>query len=161
MVTNPLIKGSFLMKKMEGKGAWTYVLLPLSIPKTGLPFGWVIVKGRIDNVAVHQIKLWPTKEGELFLPIKASIRKKIKKEAGDRVNIELYADSSPVKVPNEFLLCLEDFPLAKQHFIAMSETSKKQYVDYIYGTKNLETRARRMTVSIEKLEQGLKYHQKG
>jgi hypothetical protein len=41
----------------------------------------------------------------------------------------------------------------------MSETSKKQYVDYVYSVKSLDAQARRMTKTIEKLERGLKYHE--
>lgn len=157
---SPIVEGTFEILKMEGKGAWSYVLLPLSVPKTGLPFGWYVVKGLIDDYEIEQFKLWPTKTKELFLPIKAVIRKKIKKEAGDKVYIKLYEDNSPLDIPEEFELILQDFPSAKEFFYRLSETSQKQYIDYIYSVKSDDAKDRRITKTIEKLELGLKYHEK-
>jgi hypothetical protein len=54
--------------------------LPISIPKKGLPFGWYIVKVLVDDFEKEQFKWSPIKDKQLFLPIKAAIRKKIKKE---------------------------------------------------------------------------------
>ncbi len=97
---------------------------------------------------------------KLFLPIKAEIRKKIKKEEGDIVNIILYEDKSEIIIPDDFLVCLYESPTARIHFEKMSSTSQKQYVDYVFAAKGLEAKARRMAISISKLEKGLKYHQK-
>ncbi len=38
-------------------------------------------------------------DGKMFLPVKAEIRKKIKKEAGDWVHVLLYTDNEPLEVP--------------------------------------------------------------
>ncbi len=156
----PLIKGKFLMQKMNMKGGWTYVILPSHQPKTGLPFGWFIVKGSIDTYQINQYKLWPTADGKLFLPVKSEIRKKIKKDVGDYIDVVLYEDRSDIIIPDELILCLQDFPQALDFFNQLSDTSKKQYVDHIYGTKNLETRGNRISKAIEKLELGLKWHEK-
>ncbi|MBK8052883.1 MAG: DUF1905 domain-containing protein [Saprospiraceae bacterium] len=156
----PIIQGQFVIQKMDMKGGWSYVLLPPVHSKTGLPFGWFVVKGFIDSFEINQYKLWPTADHKLFLPIKAEIRKKIKKQVGDTVQITLYEDHSEVVIPNDFWLCLLESPEAHFYFEKMSATSQKQYVDYVYGAKSLEAQARRMTKSIEKLEKGLKYHEK-
>lgn len=37
--------------------------------------------------------------GKLFLPVKAEIRKKIKKAEGDKVHVILYPDNEPLEVP--------------------------------------------------------------
>ncbi|MBK6364104.1 MAG: DUF1905 domain-containing protein [Saprospiraceae bacterium] len=159
-MSQPIIQGKFVLQKMDAKGGWTYALLPGLNTKTGLPFGWFIVKGRIDDYEIKQYKLWPTKNKELFLPVKAEIRKKIKKQEGDMVDIVLYEDKSEPHIPEEFLMCLLDSPLAKHHFDNMSKTSQKQYVDYVYEAKSMDARARRIGKTIEKLEKGLKYHEK-
>lgn len=155
-MNTPIIKGSFTLQKFAMKGGWTYVLLPPLPVKTGLPFGWIIVKGKIDDYEINQFKLWPTVEKKLFLPVKAEIRKKIKKSEGDVVHVILYEDKSAPYIPEEFELCLMDSPVAKLHFEALSPTSQKHYIDFIYGTKNPDTRIRRITKSIEKLEKNLK-----
>lgn len=150
----PLIKGDFIIQKMNMKGGWCYVLLPKQGSNTSNPFGWYIVKGNIDNYKITQYKLWPTKTGEWFLPIKNDIRKKTGKQAGDTVNVVLYTDSSKVDIPEDFLVCLEDYPAAKTFFNSLSDTSKKQYIDHIYSSSNAMVQANRMAKALKKLEQG-------
>ncbi len=147
----PIIKGKFVIQKMEMKGGWSYVLLPPNHSKSGLPFGWFVVKGTIDDYAIKQYKLWPTASNQLFLPIK---------QVGDTVDIVLFEDKSEIEIPVDFLTCLYESPKAKFHFEKMSGTSQKQYVDYVFGAKSLDAQARRMARTIEKLEKGLKYHEK-
>ena len=155
----PIIHGQFIIQKMPMKSGWSYVILPPKHRKTGLPFGWFVVKGTIDDYEIRQYKLWPTADNKLFLPIKAEIRKKIKKQEGDIVTLTLYEDTSAVEIPDEFLICLYESPQARFHFESLSLTSQKQYVDYVFAAKSHEARARRLTKSIEKLEKGLKYHE--
>lgn len=155
----PIIQGDFIIQKMTGKGAWSYVVLPLLPRASDLPFGWNIVKGYIDDFEINQYKLWPMANLQLFLPIKAAIRKKIKKEAGDYVYVTLYIDDSELVIPEEFYLCLLDHPTSMANFDQLTSTSKKQYIDYVMDAKTFETRARRMTNTIVKLEKGLKYHE--
>ena len=156
----PIIHGQFIIQKMPMKSGWSYVILPPKHRKTGLPFGWFVVKGTIDDYEIRQYKLWPTADNKLFLPIKSEIRKKIKKQEGDIVTLTLYEDTSALEIPEEFLLCLFESPQARFHFENLSPTSQKQYVDFVFATKSLEARTRRLTKSIEKLEKGLKYHEK-
>jgi Domain of unknown function (DUF1905)/Bacteriocin-protection, YdeI or OmpD-Associated len=155
----PLINEKFQIRKMQMKGGWSYVELP-DIPKNlKQRFGWVAVKGTLDAYEIKQYKLMPMGNGNMFMPIKADIRKKIKKEEGDWVHITLYLDESPLIVPEEFLVCLMDAPKAYQVFKSFSDTSKKHYVDWIYEAKALETRVNRIAKAIEKLEMGLKLYQ--
>ncbi len=156
----PLVDGSFKIQKMDMKGGWAYVTLPIKPTKTNKPFGWNIVKGSIDSFKIKQYKLWPTAAGNLFLPIKASIRKSISKQVGDNVHIVLFKDNSALIIPEEFLLCLQDDPIAFAYFNSISETSKKQYIDYVYGTKNLDIRAKRIVNALQKLALQKKWHEK-
>jgi hypothetical protein len=154
-----IIKGNFTIEKMEGKGGWSFVLLPYAFDKSDLPFGWIVVKGTIDDYPIKQYKLWPTKYGELFLPIKSEIRKKIRKGVGDIITVEIYKDDSSYDIPDEFTSCLQDSPTALSYFNSISETSKKQYVDWIYASKSNGTKIERITKAIEKLALGKKYHE--
>ncbi len=155
----PIINQQFLIQKMSMKGGWSYVEIP-NIPKhLKQPFGWVTVKGTIDGFEIKQFKLWTMVSGNMFLPIKAEIRIKIKKEEGDWVHITLYYDDSPLVIPDEFLVCLLDAPKALAFFQTISQTSQKHYVDWIYESKSLETRVNRIAKAIEKLEKGLKLYQ--
>ncbi len=52
----------------------------------------------------------------LGLSVRAEIRKKIKKEAGDYVHVILYLDDEPLEIPEELLVCLLGEPEAWRFF---------------------------------------------
>lgn len=98
----PLVNKRYLLEKYPGKGGWTYVSIPEVLRDKSTPFGWVKVKGFIDTFEIKNYRLMPMGNGKLFLPVKAEIRKKINKHAGDWVKIILYADSSSLKYRRKF-----------------------------------------------------------
>lgn len=78
-----LVNKNYLLEKFSGKGGWTFAVIPEVAQDKHAPFGWVKVKGFIDDVEIYNYRLQPMGNGKLFLPVKAAIRKAIKKEAGD------------------------------------------------------------------------------
>ncbi|CAN5681274.1 hypothetical protein BH10BAC2_BH10BAC2_03340 [soil metagenome] len=71
----------------------------------------------------------PMGSGKLFLPVKAEIRKKIKKQEGDMVHVILYPDNEPMAAPEEFKICLKDEPAADEFFQGLTEGEQKFYVE--------------------------------
>lgn len=139
------------MEKSTGKGGWTYIVItdiPKSERKRG---GHVRVKGLVDDYEIKNYNLFPMKTGELFFPIRADIRKKIKKEAGDTIKVVLYRDSDPVHIPGELLECLRDEPTANKIFHTLPESVQKQCIEHIYEAKKDTTRAERIASLIERL----------
>lgn len=100
------------MQKYPGKGGWTYIVIAEIPQDKNSRFGWVKVKQYIDDYPIAQYKLMPMGNGTLFLPVKAEIRKKIRKEAGNYVFIQLALDDSPLEIPEDLRLCLQDHPTA-------------------------------------------------
>lgn len=148
----PLVDKEYLLEKFTGKGGWTYALIPEISQAKDAPFGWVKVKGFIDDYELSQYKLLPMGNGELFLAVKAGIRKKIKKEAGDYVKIKLYSDKSPTKVPKELLLCFEnESKKVYQNFLKLTQGEQKTYLDWIYSAKKEETKVERITTMMNQL----------
>jgi uncharacterized protein YdeI (YjbR/CyaY-like superfamily) len=94
------------------------------------------------------------------LPVRAEIRKQIKKEEGDKVKVTLYTDDSMIEIPEEFDVCLKDEPKARQFFYGLSENEKRMYVYWISTAKKVETKANRIAKSIERLKHGLKLYDK-
>lgn len=154
-----LVDQRYLMQKYPGKGGWTYVVIEEIAPDKRARFGWVKVKGFIDDYPIAQYKLMPMGNGHLFLPIKAEIRKKIKKEAGNYVIIRLSVDDSPLEIPEDLRLCLEDHPTAFAIFKSYTEGEQKSFIDWIYAAKTEITKANRITKMLLKLEKGLKQHE--
>jgi|ERR1043165_2884880 hypothetical protein len=158
MSTKPLVNGKFLLKRIPGKGGWTYTSVPPAPKKFKKPGGVVKVKGTIDGFPLKQYHLMPMGNGNMFLPVKAEIRKKIKKQQGDYVQVILYPDNDPVEIPEELLECLQDAPLAFKFFKTLSDSEKKYYIQWIYGAKQESTRANRIVKAIDRLEKGEKFH---
>jgi hypothetical protein len=153
----PLVNKKYKLEKYPGKGGWTYTVISEIPPDKRQRFGWVKVKGFIDDYEIKDYRLFPMKNGKLFLPVRAEIRKKINKKDGDWVKIILFADTDPLYIPDEFLQCLRDDPQAYQTFHNFSESNKKYYIDWIYSSKREETRIDRMAKSIDSLAKGLKF----
>ncbi|MES2556969.1 MAG: YdeI/OmpD-associated family protein [Bacteroidota bacterium] len=147
----PLIDGEYLLERYPGKGGWTYVVLP-GIPRDKkTPFNWTTVRGTVDNYELSHYTLMPISGGGLFLPVKAAIRKVIKKEAGDTVRVVLYAETRPLGIPEEWIECMQFQPPAYERFSALSQSAQKQLIDWIYGAKTEETKVKRMAEGIERL----------
>jgi uncharacterized protein YdeI (YjbR/CyaY-like superfamily) len=117
------------------------------------------VKGLIDTYELKNFNLMPMSNGCMFMPVKAEIRKLIKKGEGDQVKLVLYADADPLDIPPDLLECLRDEPAAHKKFFALAEGEQKLYIDWIYSAKKEETRIERMAEAINRLTRGLTLRQ--
>jgi hypothetical protein len=156
----PLVNQKYLLHKYPGKGGWTYALISEILPDKRSHFGWVKVKGRIDDFEIRNYKLLPLGNGNLFLPVKAEIRKKIGKKDGDWVHVVLYADNAPTEIPEDFLLCLQEDPIAYKVFLSFTDGQRKEYVDWIYSGKTDATRVGRIGKTLNRLTNGLRLRDK-
>ena len=152
-----LIEKEVLLEKIPGKGGWTYARLPEIPADKRNPFGWRKVRGFIDDYEIKSYHLMPMGNGELFLPVKAEIRKIIKKKEGDWVKVLLYSDDLPLETPQEFLDCLEDAPNAFEYYTSLSDSEKKKYLNWIYSAKTEDTKIERLTNTIKRLEDKLPF----
>lgn len=155
-----LINSKFVLQKYPGKGGWTYAAVPKFQTTKSKAFGMLKVKGSIDGFEFKGFHLMPMKSGQLFLPVKAEIRKKIKKEAGDTVTICLIEDHDSFEIPLDFLSCLKDDPQAEQYFFTLSEAEKNNYVRWIYSAKKEETKILRMADCLKRLSRKKKFSDK-
>jgi hypothetical protein len=157
----PLVDNKYLLEKFQGKGGWTYARIPEITQDRRSHFGWVKVRGTIDGYEIRKYHLMPMGNGNLFLPVKAEIRKKIRKEAGDCIHVILYTDNEPLEIPAEMTLCLQDEPDALKFFNSLSESEQKFYIGWIYGAKKEETKIDRMAKAVNRLVRGLKLYDRG
>lgn len=153
----PIVDATCVLKKFPGKGGWTYAEIPHELQEKTNVFGWLKVRGMIDDHVLNGYSLMPMGDGRLMLAVKAAIRKKIGKQEGDRVKIVLYKDDRALVIPDELLLCLEDEPEAKAKFLKLTDGAKKMFIDWIYQAKKEETRMNRIVKTMEKVLQGKKY----
>lgn len=146
----PLVDKEYVLEKFPAKGGWTFARIP-EIPKSKAAFGLIRVRGTIDSFSFTAAHLMPDGKGGLFLPVKAAIRKQIKKKDGDKVRIVLYEDNMPLELPEEFAICLTDEPDAHAAFRAMSNGEQKAMIEFIFSAKNESTRIDRMAKAINGL----------
>ena len=153
----PLVDREYLLEKTPGKYSWTYTIIPEIPQDEHAHFGWVKVRGSIDGFEFRKYHLMPSGKGNLILAVKAEVRKKIKKQAGDYVHVILYPDNEPLEVPAELLLCLEDDPEALQFFHSLSEDEQQNYVKWIYASKTDQTKVDRIAKALVRLSSHWKF----
>ncbi len=147
----PFAHKKCLLERFPGKGGWTYAIIPEILQDKKSPFGWIRVKGKIDDYEFKNCHLMPMRNGHLFLPVRSEIRKKIGKKEGDWVYVILYRDTSPTEIPEEFLLCLKEDPVAYESFMKCTEGEKKATIDWIYSAKHEETKVSRIAKTLNLL----------
>jgi len=151
----PLVDKDYQLEKCHEMGGWTFVEFPEIPTPKDTPFGMLKVRGSIDGHEFDKYSLMPLGNGTQFMPVKAAIRKKIKKEAGDTVRVILYPDNAPLEIPEELLLCLKEEGLLEK-FEAYAAGQKKAFVDWIYCAKTEKTRIERIAKTIIMVENGEK-----
>ena len=148
-----LIEGTFILEKMPGKGGWTFIKLPAVSADYKGKWGTVKVSGSIDDYKLGSIGLMPIKNGGLFLPVKAEIRKSIGKQEGDWVKIVFYPDepSIPIATPEDLLLCLQDEPDAYQTYLSYTQAEQEAFLNWIAEASHDDARVQRIVRTIDML----------
>lgn len=146
-----LLHKKVLLEKFPGKGGWTYARVPEIAADKHAYFGWVRVNGTVDGEPLENYNLMPMGNGQLFLPVKAAIRKKIKKEAGDFIEVVLYAASEVVAVPENLLVCLQDEPTAMKNFQALPKEEKIRLIKWVEAPASDKARIERLAQAVTAL----------
>ncbi|MFN5477009.1 MAG: YdeI/OmpD-associated family protein [Sphingobacteriales bacterium] len=157
MPKKPIINATFTIQRKQGPAPWHFVELR-DIPQQFVAAnGLVRISGWIDEVEIRQFNLLPMKNGNKMLVIKAAIRKSIGKKAGDQVLVKLYPDDTPVEIPEEILDSLLQSPRAYDHFMQLTDSNKKYYIDWVQDAKQVDTKVNRLLKLIRQMEQKRKF----
>jgi Bacteriocin-protection, YdeI or OmpD-Associated/Domain of unknown function (DUF1905) len=91
--------------------------------------------------------------GRYFLPLNRQNREAAGVAAGERITVELEADTEErtVDVPDELRKALDGDDEARTVFESLSYSHRKEYADWIVEAKREETRRRRVAETLERL----------
>ncbi|MEP6948044.1 MAG: YdeI/OmpD-associated family protein [Ginsengibacter sp.] len=91
--------------------------------------------------------------GVYMVGISAEHRKGANVAGGEGVNVYIELDTGPreVVVPEDFQKAINSNAVAKRNFEALSYSNKKAHISQIEGTKNADTRTRRIAKAIDLL----------
>jgi hypothetical protein len=154
----PIINDTFLIQKFEGKGGWSYVLFEEDLSAYKSKGAWVKVKGSVDQVEVKQLKLAPYGGGKLMFTLNADLRKRLKKEAGQKVKITLYVDENELITPDVVKEVLQLFPEELIFFESLSESQRAFFINHVLEAKSEETTVLRLNNMLVKLKQKKRFY---
>ena len=141
------------------KTGWSYVNIPPEIAgqlKPGYKKSFR-VKGKLDNHPIRQQALIPMGGGDFILPLKASLRKAIHKNKGAMLKLSLEEDKKLPELNTELLECLADAPKAEKNFKSLPRSHQMYYSKWIESAKTIQTRAKRIGLTITAMEKKLSY----
>lgn len=147
----PIFDDHIQLQKGEGKGAWTFITMPVMPHLPKKKNSTVKVHGFIDDYALNDIHIWAMKKGT-FLAVKGDIRKAIRKEAGDTVKLQLFLDEPGSAIPEDFLECLRDEPTLLKRFQKLPQAKQKETIDWIFAAKTEDEKISRMAKTMDKLD---------
>lgn len=158
-----------LLQKFDAKGektGWTYIDIPLDITEAIKPGQKTSfrVKGTLDNYPISLVALIPMGRsgdvvGGFIMPVNATTRRGIRKEAGATVRVDLEVDDSPMPISADLLTCLDDEPAAQAHFQTLNRGHQTYFSNWIDDAKTTETKTRRLTQAVTGLALGMDFGQ--
>ena len=123
-----LFNAEVMLARFPGKGGWTYAPVGQLPFKVKSHFGNLKVRGQLDDVMLDAAHLMPMGQGLRFLPVNAALRKRLGKQAGDTVHLQLFAVEEPTLAISlaDFKECLAEVPGALGAFEALPSLQQQE-----------------------------------
>lgn len=142
-------------QKMGEKTGWTYITFSSAqakkLSESRVAFR---VKGMLDTTPIRQVALLPMGNGDFVLPLSATLRKALGKQAGDKILVSVEADEGPIQLLPEFVACLKDEPAAWTFFQTLPPGHQRYFSKWIATAKTTPTRTKRILQAVMALARG-------
>ena len=131
-------------KKGEKTG-WTYVEIPETEAHTLKPDNRKSfrVKGLLDDVSTEGLAIFPMGDGGFILPLNKELRKKLHKQHGDSLRLQLEADTKQKQINAGLLACLNDEPEAVDFFKSLPPSHQRYFSNWIESAKTELTQTKK------------------
>jgi len=144
-------------EQMADKTGWSYVFIPAMIAnqiKADCKVSFR-VRGKIDDVEIAGVATVPMGEGDFIIALRAELRKKLKKEAGAKVELWLEEDQNfKIEMAEDLEMCLADVDDLLDRFLKLSKSHQNYFIKYINEAKTETTRTRRLSMTVLAMEKG-------
>lgn len=133
------------------KTGWSYVFIPNAIANQIKPGERrsIRVKGTIDQVEINGIGLMPMGEGDFIMALNKELRKKLRKEAGDKVELYLSFDADfKIEMPDDLEICLADEEVLLKQFLSMPKSHQNYFINWLNTAKTEVTRTKRLVMIV-------------
>ena len=133
-------------QEMGEKTGWSYIRIPAALAQQLKPDNKKSfrVKGKLDDYSISGVALLPMGEGDFIMALKADIRKKLRKQKGDKLAVQLEVDTKKIEPPKDLLDCLADEPKALEYFKSLPKSHQNYFGNWIKSAKTAPTRASRI-----------------
>jgi hypothetical protein len=146
-------------ERMGEKTGWSYIKVPAKLAQQLKPDNKKSfrIKGKLDDYPISGMALIPMGEGDFILALKAAIRKAIRKQAGDTLEVQFEVDHKELKPPKELLECLADEPKSNAAFKALPKSHQNWYGNWVKAAKTEGTRTRRIAHIVDSLAKKMSF----
>ncbi|HLI92749.1 MAG TPA: YdeI/OmpD-associated family protein, partial [Puia sp.] len=107
--------------------------------------------------AISKVALLPMGEGDFIMPLKAAVRKAIRKQKGAKLIVELELDKAVIRPPKELMDCLADEPAALAHFNSLPRSHQNYFGNWVQQAKTAGTRAKRIACVVTAMSRKLNF----
>lgn len=146
--------------QMGEKTGWRYVFIPAEIAnqlKSDCKVSFRL-KGKIDDLAIDGLAAVPMGGGDFIIAINATLRKKIKKEAGANVALWLEEDRDfKIEIPADLEVCLAEDETLLARFLQQPKSHQNHFIKWINSAKTEPTRTKRLIMTINAMEKQQDY----
>ncbi|HVS95994.1 MAG TPA: YdeI/OmpD-associated family protein [Puia sp.] len=138
-------------QQMGEKTGWSYILIPAKVAQELKPGNKrsFRVKGRLDDHPISGMALLPMGEGDFIMALKSAVRKTLRKQKGDTLEVQIEEDNKELVAPKDLLECLADEPEAQRHFKSLPKSHQNWYGNWVKAAKTQGTRARRIAQIVD------------
>lgn len=147
-------------EQMGEKTGWSYIFIPATIANEIKPDCKVSfrVKGKLDDLEIAGIATVPMGEGDFIIAINTTLRKKIKKEAGAKVELWLEEDLDfKIEMPADLEVCLAEDETLLTRFLQQPKSHQNYFIKWINEAKTEPTRTKRLIMTITAMEKQQDY----
>ncbi len=157
-----MVKFTTRLLKFDQQGektGWTYIQLPEDLIQELKPGNKKIfrVRGLLDNFKINSVALMPMGDGSFIMPVNVAMRKGTGKRKGAMITAALEVDETPLKMNEDFIVCLNDEPAAIKYFNSLPGSHRNYFSKWIDSAKTEQTKTKRIAIAVSALSRGLGY----